>query len=117
MPLQGREVIPQDGVVDSLGTCFSTPLVEGLMLVKVEKDGGDAGDASTTCTFTYTVKTLGDDTLEEEVTPEQARYENCAYLEAGAGDRSEYAIAAKNEDNDLILLWVPGEIPDTTACA
>jgi len=90
-----------------------------LSVVTVEKDGGDNGDASTTCSVTYEVKSLSGTTLASRVTPEQGRYTDTTYLPAGEGGRSAYAIAAyvgTGASTGLILLSVPGEIADNTAC-
>jgi hypothetical protein len=87
----------------------------GVRFVKVEKDGGVAGNASTDCTWTYTVKTLGDVTMETTISPEQERYPKTTYLEAAASGRSEYALA-EYVSGTLKLIWVPGEIADTSTC-
>jgi hypothetical protein len=110
---------PANGIVDDLGITTRPPLPGsggGLRLVKVSKDGGVAGTDATNCTWTYTVKTLGGTTMETTISPEQARYPNTTYLQAGTGGRSEYAIA-QYVSGTLKLIWVPGEIADTSTCS
>jgi hypothetical protein len=87
----------------------------GCFVVKVEKDGGVAGDDETDCSFTYTVKDIYGATLDTEVSPEQSRYPETAYLEAGADDQSAYGIAGYDEDGNLLLLSID-EIADSSEC-
>lgn len=93
----------------------------GAFVVKVEKDGGDAGSAASgtipavNCSFTYTVTALDDTELGTLVSPEQSRYPGTIYLEAGTGGRSEYALAGYDEDDNLLLMTVD-EIADTSVC-
>lgn len=114
--LRQRDSSP-DTVVDDLGSSQRPPVFARckLELVTVAKDGGVGGDSGTNCTWTYTVKTLGGITMETGISPEQARLPSVTYLEAAAGGRSEYALA-QYVDGTLILVWVAGERPDTTAC-
>ena len=114
--LRQRDAGP-DMVVDELGTSQRPPVFarSKLELVTVAKDGGVAGDDETTCTWTYTVKTLGGITMETGISPQQARYSDTTYLEAGAGGRSKYALA-QYVDGTLILVWVAGEKEDPSPC-
>ena len=85
-------------------------------LCLVTKDGGAAGDAGTTCSWTYTVKALDDSTvLASGVTPEANRWPNCAYVYAGQGSASRYALAAY-DGATLKLLVCYGEVQSTTVC-
>jgi hypothetical protein len=109
---------PANAIVDDLGTATRPTGVERntpLRMVKVAKDGGVSGGAAATCTWTYTVKTLKDVTLETTISPQKARWPNTAYLEAAAGGRSEYALA-QYVSGTLILMCVEGEIQDTNVC-
>ena len=56
-------------------------------------------------------------TIETEVTPERARHPLTTYLPAATGGRSAYGKAAFNEDDELILMELPGEIEDSYDCA
>jgi hypothetical protein len=91
-------------------------------LVKVENDGGEAGEPATgtfpavDCSFTYTVKDLAGVVLAEEVSPERARYPGTTYIAGADGDQSEYGWAAYDAEGDLLLLQAYGEIEQTTAC-
>lgn len=51
----------------------------GLFAVTVTIDGGSAGDASTTCSFTYEVKDLYGVVIGEDMTPEKRRYPMVPY--------------------------------------
>jgi len=92
-------------------------------VVLVTKDGGVAGDASTECSYTYTVKKLNDSTeLGTEVTPEAPRLHYVAYWYAGetrtgaTGDTtSRYGLACY-ASGSLVLLYAFGEIPKEDAC-
>jgi len=108
---------------DALGTEIWGGHHDHTFMVKVEKDGGNAGSAASgtiaavNCSFTYTVKDLADETtLGTEITPERPRYPGTTYLEAGSGGRSDYGVAAYDADGDLILLHCEGEIEDTDTC-
>ncbi len=97
-------------------TIRSEFVLPDFFMVKVEKDGGVAGDDTETCTFTYTVTDMADVEIATEVELEQERIEKITYLEAGADGRSEYASAAFDGDDELILMYVPGEVPDPNTC-
>jgi len=93
-----------------------------LVLVRVAGDGGDAGDAATDCTLTYaatdlagTALTHADGTAATGLTPAVPRYPLTTYLPAGAGGRSDLALAAWI-DGVLTLLHCFGEIADSGAC-
>jgi len=105
----------------------------------VTKDGGDAGNGDlfqgdlADCSYTYTVKTLDDQTTLKKdangnpavnMVPERARYRNTAYWYAGefrgrpnVNDyTSRYALAARTPDGTLLLLDCYGEIAKDQAC-
>lgn len=86
-------------------------LPSGTFLVKVVKDGGSAGDATTAATWTYTVKDVEGDTLGEDLTLQGGR---AAGLIAYAPDNS-YGLAAY-DGTTLVLLEVYRELPDTGEC-
>jgi len=52
--------------------------------VLVTKDGGQAGDADTDCSFTYTVKDLAGVELATAVSPQCGRLPKTEYVESGA---------------------------------
>ena len=114
-----REVRGPGAMHDARETvfCWAPPVAHRVRLVKVSNDGGAAGDASTDCTFTYSLYTLdGTTELATSVTPEVARLSATTYLAAATGGRSGYALAACDEDGNWLLLCLPGERPDNSAC-
>jgi len=52
--LPNRQIIPPHGAI---------------VLVYMEKTGGNAGDATTQCSYTYTIKSVGGDVLRSDVNP------------------------------------------------
>ena len=89
-----------------------------IQVVTVAKDGGVAGNpdpGGTDCTWTYTLTSLGGIVLATTISPEQARYPETIYLEAGAGGRSAYGMASYIA-GAWVLLNLPGEIADATVC-
>jgi hypothetical protein len=102
-----------------LGPAGSDPIADelerGVELVKVTKDGGAAGSAVDSCTFTYTVKDLAGNQLATEQTPARPRLPLIAYLAGGEDGRTAYALAAR-DGSTLVLLYVLGEIPDAGDC-
>ena len=78
--------------------------------VTVTKDGGEAGDASTDCSFTYTVKDLASFELETALTPECGRLPKTEYAEPGADSP---AVADRDTSGSPHLYHVAGEVPVT----
>lgn len=120
------KVIPQDWLIaakSKYGKWLALVGGSGFQLVEIEWDGGVAGDSSTDCTFTYTLKDLEGNELATDISPETARYPNTTYLAAAAtgagtgtgGGRSSYAVAY-NLDGTWLLLHIPGEIAASGAC-
>ena len=103
---------PGGGPLDPLDEELSGEIV---VLVKVTKDGGAAGSAVDSCTFTYTVKDLAGNQLATEQTPARPRMPLVAYLAGGEDGRTAYAMAAR-DGTTLVLLYVLGEIPDAGDC-
>ncbi|MBE3133087.1 MAG: hypothetical protein IMZ55_06415 [Acidobacteria bacterium] len=99
-----------------LGTKTSEPFT-----VKVEKDGGVAGDDATECSYTYTVKDLSGNTLDTTVTPETPRLHYTAYWYAGETRTlpnvatSVYGLACW-DGATLVLLQCFGEVAKDDAC-
>lgn len=91
---------------------FSVMPRSGLFAVKVTQTGGSAGDATTQCSFTYTVKTLDGTTIGTGMTPQKKRASVGAY-EAPAAN--SYGTAFYDEDGDLVL-FDPNEVPDPETC-
>jgi hypothetical protein len=98
---------------------YVAPSVVGMIYVSVNKDGGVAGSATTSCTFTYTVKTLGGGDLPDGANststlkaPElNVRLPNVIYSGAGTG------IAAYGGGSPPALhLLLVNEIPNSGAC-
>jgi hypothetical protein len=81
-----------------------------LFPVLVAKDGGGAGDASTDCSFTYTVKDLAGFELETALSPECGRLPKTEYAEPGADSA---AVAYRDASGGLHLYHVAGEVPVT----
>jgi hypothetical protein len=97
-------------------------------VVDVELDGGIAGSASASCTFTYTIYSLDGKQLATGLTPERARYPNTTYFAGGetgegSGSGGSGSGAGKSNwglacviDGAYVLLDVYGEIADTSVC-
>jgi hypothetical protein len=76
-------------------------------------DGGSAGSSSTTCSFTYTLKTQDGFTIATAKTPEAPRIPNNVYA-TPAADSAGVAWIDKN--GVVQLLWVPKEQFQTGTC-
>jgi hypothetical protein len=85
----------------------------GVFPVKVTHDGGTAGSAVATCSFTYIVKDLAGVELDTALTPAQARLPNCEYAEPAA---DSYGLACYSAAGALVLLQAYQEIPLTDTC-
>ena len=84
-------------------------LTGGMFAVKVYKDGGVAGSASTNCTWTYTVKDFaGTNTLATTKTPLRPRYTSCQYDLPADGS---YGLAFYDSSNTLQLYEAVQEKP------
>ena len=81
-----------------------------LFPVLVTKDGGEAGDADTDCSFTYTVNDLAGFELETGLSPECGRLPKTEYAEPGADSP---AVAYHDASGSLHLYHVAGEVPVT----
>jgi len=81
-----------------------------LLPVTVTKDGGDAGDADTDCSFTYTVKDLAGFELEAALAPECGRLPKTEYAEPSADSP---AVAYRDASGSLHLYHVASEVPVT----
>jgi len=108
---------------------LSIPAAEpevGPFVVKVEMDGGYAGNESEDCSYTYTVKSLSGDVLGTQKTPEAARYPRTEYWYGGEdAAHSDYGLACydnessdsvSDSDDGLILLVAYGEKAKVTDC-
>jgi len=81
-----------------------------LFPVLVTKDGGEAGDADTDCSLTYTVNDLAGFELETGLSPECGRLPKTEYVEPGADSA---AVAYRDATGGLHLYHVAGEVPVT----
>lgn len=82
-----------------------------LFPVIVAEDGAgaaDAGDATTACTYTYTVKDLDGTTIAEEKTPVANR--------AAAGKMVAATSGTAYYDNGVLILYWVDEVPDVASC-
>lgn len=70
--------------------------------VRITVDGGSAGDDETTCSWTYTVKTLRGKTIGEDMSPLAHRVPEVTYVETPEDSRG---IAFYDTDGTLQLLW------------
>ena len=82
-------------------------ILDGLVPVTLSKDGGSAGDTTTTCDFTYTVTTLGATEVGTGVAPVAARMANVTY---SAGTCGFYFV----QGGGGFGLFVIDEVPQTT---
>ena len=73
----------------------------------VEQDGGDAGDCTTDCSFTYTATTLGDVQLDTGMDPDNGRMSGVTYTAGTTG------VAYIKADGSFGLV-VTDEVPTTT---
>ena len=78
--------------------------------VLVTKHGGQAGDADTDCSFTYTVNDLAGFELDTGLSPKCGRLPKTEYAEPGADSP---AVAYRDAAGDLYLYHVAGEVPVT----
>jgi len=78
--------------------------------VLVTKDGGEAGDADTDCSFTYTVNDLAGFELDTGLAPECGRLPKTEYSEPGADSP---AVTYRDASGSLHLYHVAGEVPVT----
>lgn len=83
----------------------------GFFPVMLTEDGGAPGDATTACSFTYTVKTLSGTTLLSEATPEW-RPQNLGALTSG----DEKVGQAYFKDDGTVSLYMAAEQIDAEAC-
>lgn len=82
-----------------------------LVWVDLTQTGGSAGDASTECSFTYTIKLHGQSaTLAEDVELAGHRFVKAAYTAGTIG------IAATDTDGTWVLLWTDERAATTTPC-
>ena len=91
----------------------------GVELVLLARDGGDAGDDSSDCDYTYRLMDLGqtqlvhaDGTDAEELTPQRPRYAKCQYVSGGSTASPGYGLATI-VDGQWVLLLAIGEIEAT----
>jgi len=78
--------------------------------VLVTKDGGNAGDIITNCSFTYTVKDLAGFELKTALAPECGRLPMTEYSEPSA---ESPGVAYRDASGTLHLYHVAGEVPVT----
>ena len=83
----------------------------GFFPVKLELTGGAAGDATTACSFQYTVKTIWDAPLGNYMTP-QWRPQNLGRLVSGDGLIGQ---GYYNASGDFVL-YMAAETIDAAAC-
>ena len=82
------------------------------MLCTTSNDGGDAGDADNTCSYTYTCTDLCGNIILALATPAQARIDKTKY-ETATGVGMLYL----NGSGQYVLMNATGERPiDPTAC-
>lgn len=81
-------------------------------VVTVYKDGGAAGSASTSCTWTYTIKNLAGSTLDTLLSPHRPRFTNTIYTQAPDGS---YGLAVKITGGWVLLVALQ-EIEQTDTC-
>lgn len=82
-----------------------------MLPVKVKQSDGVAGDSDTTCTFTYTVKSLGGTILGTAMSPLWPRFSDTTYV-APASD--SYGVAFY--DTGVLKLWQTLEHPAQSDC-
>lgn len=83
-----------------------------LFAVTCTIDGGSAGSASTTCSFTYTVTDLHGVVIGEDMSPEQRRYPNVPYTTT---PNDTPGLAYYDAAGDLHL-WSANELAQTEEC-
>lgn len=107
--------VPGDRRVMTGLTSYGTRYVErvGPQIVTVAKDGGVAGSASTTCTWTYTITDLAGTELATGLTPHRPRHTNVIYTQAPDGSRGW----AEWVDDEWVLLVAFQEIENSDDCS
>ena len=100
-----------DGITITAPDAISPPVpaAADLFRVTVATDGGSAGDATTQCSFTYTVTSLGGVELATAKTPTKARPALGVMV---VGDDIGWAYY----DADGLQLWDANEVVSTEAC-
>lgn len=88
-----------------------SPGIAGLFPVKVQKDGGSDGSASTAASWTYTVRDLGGNTLGTTIAVVCPRPNGKMTYQSGS---SGYGLAFY--DGGTLKLWSAGETETTGAC-
>lgn len=83
-----------------------------LFNVLLDVDGGSSGSSSSTCSWTYTVKSLRGKTIATAKSPEAHRLPNFVYVSTPAGSEG---IAFYDQTGALKLLWA-NEQPDIENC-
>ena len=83
-----------------------------LFAVRVTIDGGAAGSASTTCSWTYTVTTDSGYLLGEEMQPARCRLPNVPYAATPAGSWG----AGFFDKGGAFVLWDANECPLVEEC-
>jgi len=79
--------------------------------VKVTKDGGSAGNKTTQCSFTYTVKDLAGNTLATAKSPSRPRP-----LKGAMDPPADNSYGLAFYDGSTLVLWDAGETLDVEAC-
>jgi len=85
----------------------------GSFTVKVYIDGGSSGSSSTTCSYTYTVKTLSGKIVGTALSPEKRRYESVPYTTTPDGSTG----MAYFDGDGVLHLWDANELPDLIDCS
>lgn len=111
------------GLLAERGLVKDTPRGEGGLawkrrlhtpfIVKAVKDGGSNGSASTTVSWTYTVKTLEGTTLATAKTPKKKRHPNVVYVDPST---TEYEGIAYYDASGVLQLFDANEIAAVEAC-
>lgn len=83
----------------------------GLFVVKVEKDGGTNGSATTAASYTYTVRSLDGETLGTAVPVALPRPNGMVTYQGGSDG---YGLAFY--DGETLKLLDAGEVPETDTC-
>ncbi len=89
---------------------FGALKLDGSFAVLAQKDGGSEGSSSSTCSFTYTVKDVFNNTIATGLTPKKRRTPNIKHLTESVG--WSYALANHDYDQGLALLEVFAERQD-----
>ena len=105
-----------EGLTTTQGIVVRKPkslVPQGPFIAFVTKDGGVAGDDTTNTSLTYRIDSFNGDKLVDAATPLMPRFVKTTYAIPPA---DSYALCAYDENGDILLLWVPKEFPDDTAC-